>query len=201
MPRFSRDLHGSVPDESPAALLLLDVISDFEFPGAEKLFTHATAILPKLTALKARARQARIPSVYVNDNFGRWTSDFRHLLEHCLKDGVKGEPIARLLAPLEDDYSVLKPKHSGFFGTSLELVLRYLGAGSLVITGFTTDICVAFTAADAYMREYRLWIPSDCTASVDARHHAQALRYMERVLGADIRPSTEVDLRSLQHGA
>ncbi|MBV8774925.1 MAG: cysteine hydrolase [Deltaproteobacteria bacterium] len=201
MPRFSRDLHGSVPDESTSALLLLDVISDFEFAGAAELLVHATAMLPRLTALKARARQAGIPAVYVNDNFGRWTSDFRHLLHHCLSDGVRGEPIARALAPLDDDYSVLKPKHSGFFGTSLELVLKYLGASSLIVTGFTTDICVAFTAADAYMREYRLWIPSDCTAAVDARHHAAALRYMERVLGADIRPSTEMELPAFQRGA
>src|SRR5437016_707453 len=109
MPRSSRDLHGSVPDESSAALLLLDVISDFEFPGADRLFTNAAAILPRLTELKARARQAGIPAVYVNDNFGRWTSDFRHLLNHCISDGVKGEPIALALTPLDNDYSVLKP--------------------------------------------------------------------------------------------
>jgi nicotinamidase-related amidase len=198
MPRRSRDLHGSVPDDSTTALLLLDVISDFDFADSDQLLLHAAAIVPQLAALKARAREARIPAVYVNDNFGRWTSDFRYLVQHCLRDGVKGEPIARALAPLDDDYSVLKPKHSGFFGTSLELVLKYLGATSLIVTGFTTDICVAFTAADAYMREYRLWIPSDCTAAVDVRHHSAALRYMERVLAADIRPSTEVDLELLQ---
>src|SRR5689334_23316391 len=105
MPRSSRDLHGSVPDESAAALLLLDVISDFEFPDADRLFNHAASMLPRLTALKARARQAGIPTVYVNDNFGRWTSDFRRLLDHCLSDAVRGEPIARALAPLDDDYS------------------------------------------------------------------------------------------------
>jgi nicotinamidase-related amidase len=198
MPTFTRDLHGSVPDESSAALILLDVISDFEFADAHELLVHVVATLPRLSALKNRARRAGIPAVYVNDNFGRWTSDFRHLVDHCLNDGVKGEPIARALAPLEGDYAVLKPKHSGFFGSSLELVLRYLRATSLIVTGFTTDICVAFTAADAYMREYRLWIPSDCTASDDARHHAAALRYMKRVLGADIRPSTEVDLSAFQ---
>jgi nicotinamidase-related amidase len=201
MARFRRDLHGNVPDESTTALLLLDVISDFEFPDAKKLFTHAVGILPRLAALKSRAREAGIPAVYVNDNFGRWTSDFRRLLEHCLNDGVKGEPIARVLAPRDDDYSVLKPKHSGFFGTTLGLVLDYLGAQSLIITGFTTDICVAFTAADAYMREYRLWVPSDCTAAVELDHHQAALSYMQRVLGADIRPSTAVAPSAFHRGA
>jgi nicotinamidase-related amidase len=103
MPRRNRDLHGNVPDESDSALLLLDVINDFEFAGADKLFKNAAAVVPKLTALKVQARAAGIPAVYVNDNFGRWTSDFHHLLEHCLNDGVRGEPIARALAPLDDD--------------------------------------------------------------------------------------------------
>jgi nicotinamidase-related amidase len=183
-----------VPDESTAALLLLDVINDFEFPGSDQFFKQAMAIVPNLRALKARAREAGIPAVYVNDNFGRWTSDFHHLLEHCFNDDVRGEPIARALTPGDDDYSVLKPKHSGFFGTSLELVLKYLGVTSLIVTGFSTDICVAFTAADAYMREYKLWVPSDCTAALEPRHCHAALGYMERVLGADIRPSTMVDL-------
>ncbi|HJU12453.1 MAG TPA: isochorismatase family cysteine hydrolase [Candidatus Binataceae bacterium] len=199
MTKSNRNLHGNVPDVSATALLLLDVISDFEFPDSEQLFPHGMAIVSALTTLKAKAREAGIPAIYVNDNFGRWTSDFRRLLEHCLCDGVRGEPIARALAPLDDDYSVLKPKHSGFFGTTLGLVLKYLRSESLIITGFTTDICVAFTAADAYMREYRLWIPSDCTASVETRHKNAALSYMERVLRADVRPSTAVDLRTFHN--
>lgn len=201
MPRLSRDLHGSVPDESATALLLLDVISDFEFPGSDRLLRHATAVLPRLTALKAAARSLGIPAVYVNDNFGRWTSDFRQLVDHCMAHGSKGKPIAHALAPLADDYSVLKPKHSGFFGTCLDVVLKYLGAESLIVSGFTTDICVAFTAADAYMREYRLWIPSDCSAALESRYHRAALNYMERVLGADIRPSTSIDLKAFQRGS
>jgi nicotinamidase-related amidase len=201
MPRLSHDLHGNVPEESPVALVLLDVISDFEFPDSERLLPYAREAVPRLVALKARARERGIPAVYVNDNFGRWTSDFRRLLEHCLGSGAKGAPITGALAPTDDDYSVLKAKHSGFFGTALELVLRYLGASFLIVTGFTTDICVTFTAADAYMREYRLWVPSDCTAAVDPRHHRAALNYMQRVLGADIRPSTAVDLRTLQRDA
>lgn len=71
MPRRNRDLHGNVPDESTTALLLLDVINDFEFAGSDKLLKHAVAVVSKLTALKVRAREAGIPAVYVNDNFGR----------------------------------------------------------------------------------------------------------------------------------
>ncbi|MBV9502739.1 MAG: cysteine hydrolase [Acidobacteriaceae bacterium] len=201
MPRSNRDLHGSVPDQSPIALLLLDVISDFEFPSADRLLKQAIEILPQLTALKAGARADGIPAIYVNDNFGRWTSDFRHLVDHSAADSSKGKSIARALAPMADDYSVLKPKHSGFFGTSLDLVLKYLGAQLLIVTGFTTDICVAFTAADAYMRGYRLWVPSDCTAALESRYHRAALNYVKRVLGADIRPSAAVDLKTFEQSS
>lgn len=197
MPRRSPDLHGSVPEDSAAALILLDVISDFEFPDAEKLLQPAASVVPNLVSLTARAREAGIPIIYVNDNFGRWRSDFRRIVDHCVTADVRGRRIAQALTPSDDDYSVLKPKHSGFYGTSLELVLRYLGAETLILTGFTTDICIAFTAADAYMREYGLWVPSDCTAANDARHHDAALSYMARVLNADIRPSTAVELSEL----
>lgn len=201
MRRSSRDLHGSVPDESVTALLLLDVISDFEFRDSDRLLKHAMAVLPRLTALKASAHAVGIRAVYVNDNFGRWTSDFRQLVDHCAAEGSKGRALAQALAPHAIDYSVLKPKHSGFFGTSLDLVLNYLGARSLIVTGFTTDICIAFTAADAYMREYRLWVPSDCCAAVESRYHRAALNYMERVLGADVRPSSRVNLDEFQRSS
>jgi nicotinamidase-related amidase len=136
-------------------------------------------------------------SVYVNDNFGRWSSDLRRLVDHCMNDCVRGQRIARLLKPGDDDYFVLKPKHSGFHSTSLDLVLKHLGATSLILTGLTTDICVLFTANDAYMRDYRIFIPSDCSASIDPKDHQGALKLMERVLKADTRQSGEPDLARL----
>ena len=134
-----------------------------------------------------------MPIIYVNDNFGRWRSDFKKIVNHCLQDNVRGRPIAELLVPLEEDYFVLKPKHSGFFSTTLDLLLQYLGVRSLVIAGFAGNNCVLFTANDAYMRDYRLVIPADCTASLTWADNETALRQMQVVLKADIRPSAEVD--------
>ena len=74
--------------------------------------------------LKQRAKEAGIPVIYVNDNFGRWQSNFNHQVEHCLHDGVRGQPVVELLQPEEDDYFVLKPKHSGFFSTALDMLLE-----------------------------------------------------------------------------
>jgi nicotinamidase-related amidase len=139
-----------------------------------------------------------VPVIYVNDNFGKWQSDFKRILEHCLKEDVCGRPVAETLRPEEDDYFVLKPKHSGFFSTTLDILLDYLQAKTIILTGLTGDICVLFTAHDAYMRDFNLVIPSDCVASNDPKENEYTLRKMETLMDADIRPSTEIDFESLK---
>jgi nicotinamidase-related amidase len=123
----SENLDGSAPDQSEIALILIDVINDLEFEGGEQLFRSAVRAAKNIARLKERAHRARVPVIYVNDNFGRWRSDFKRIVTHCLQDDVRGRPIAELLQPDEDDYFVLKPKHSGFFSTTLELLLEHLG--------------------------------------------------------------------------
>ncbi|HEX9002931.1 MAG TPA: isochorismatase family cysteine hydrolase [Blastocatellia bacterium] len=194
----NNDLHGNVPDECPAALLIIDVINDLEFEGGDKLLTPALSAAEKIADLKRRARQAHIPAIYVNDNFGRWQSDFRRQVAHCLEDGVRGEPVVRLLVPEEEDYFVLKPKHSGFYSTALDILLVHLNARTLILTGLTADNCILFTAHDAYLRDFQLFIPSDCVASIDPEENRQALRQMQRVLNADIRPSVELNFEALK---
>jgi len=105
---------------------------------------------------------------------------------------VRGRPIAELLRPREEDYFVLKPKHSGFFSTGLDTLLKYLGAQALIITGVATNNCVLFTANDAYMRDFELAIPSDCVAANTDEDNRYALEQMRSVLKADIRPSEVV---------
>ena len=188
------DLHGSAPDSSPVALLLIDVINDLEFEGGEKLLRHALPAARRIAAFKERCVDTGIPAIYVNDNFGKWRSDFKKLISHCLDDNTRGREIVELLKPERDDYFVLKPKHSGFYSTTLDLLLKHLGAETLMLAGFTADICILFTANDAYMRDYHLVIPEDCLASQDEAENQRALKFMERVLKADIRPSTKIDL-------
>jgi nicotinamidase-related amidase len=197
MPARNQDLHGNVPDSSPVALVLVDVINDMEFEGGERLAEHALPAAERIAALKRQARELGVPVIYCNDNFGRWRSDFREVVEHVLKDGVRGAPIARLLKPDHDDYFVLKPKHSAFYATTLDTLLDYLGARHLVFCGFSGDICVLFTAGDAYMRDFRIHVPSDCSASISPDENRRALAYMRRNLRADTTPSTRLDLRKL----
>jgi len=194
MPAKNPDLHGSAPDKSEIALLLIDVINDLDFPEANQLLRYAQPMARKLLRLKERAKRAGIPVIYVNDNFGRWQSDFRRQVRHCLRGESRGHEIVTLLQPDEDDYFVLKPKHSGFFSTTLETLLRYLGSHTLIITGIAGNFCVLFTANDAYMRDYDLIIPSDCTASNSAEENREALALMRKFLKANTRPSSKLRL-------
>jgi nicotinamidase-related amidase len=198
MPAKNKDLHGNVPDTCPVALLLIDVINDLEFPDNQSLVRQSPRLARAIAALKKRARAAGIPAIYVNDNFGRWQSDFQKQVDHCLKDGVCGQGLVEKLKPAADDYFVLKPKHSGFFSTTLDTVLRYLDAHSLILTGISGDRCVLFTANDAFLREFRVFVPSDCVVSNDPRQNREALKLMERVLEADIRPSSKLNLKALK---
>jgi nicotinamidase-related amidase len=197
MPARNPDLHGNVPDTAAAALLLIDLINDFEYPGGDALFAQALPLADRLRTLKRRAKAAGIPVVYVNDNYGRWRSDFRMLVEHCLRDGVRGRPVVERLLPEPDDYFVLKPKHSGFYSTTLDVLLAYLRAETLLLTGVAGDVCVLFTAHDAFMRDFRLVVPADCVASIDPASNDYALARMRDVLDADLTPSTALDLVAL----
>ena len=198
MPATNADLHGNAPDKSAAALLLIDLINDLEFPEGDQLLGETLPILPQIVALKRQAKAAGVPVIYVNDNFGRWQSNFNTQVAHCLHDGVRGQPIAEQLQPEDDDYFVLKPKHSGFFSTTLDTLLEYLQVRRVILTGIAGNICVLFTANDAYLRDLALYVPADCVASNTQEENTHALRQMQRVLKADIRPSTALDLRSLQ---
>ena len=135
------------------------MINDLEWPDGERLAPHFAAMAPRLARLKARARRAGIPAIYVNDNYGAWQSDRDQLVQHCLCEGARGKPMVEQLVPETDDYFVLKPMHSGFFATPLDLLLHHLGVTTLVLTGVAGNICVLFTAHDAHMRRYRVVTP------------------------------------------
>ncbi len=187
----------STEPRSRTALLLIDVINDMDFDGSQSLVRLAEPMARRLRALKKRARAAGLPTIYINDNFGKWRSDFRALVERCTNSNVPGRAIAKMLKPDRKDFFVLKPKQSAFYGTTLDTLLRQLGARNLIVTGVAGDNCVLFSANDAYLRDFRLFVPSDCIASETEAENQYALQLMKKVVKADIRPSTELDLEAL----
>jgi len=132
----------------------------------------------------------------VNDNFGRWQSDLNKIVDHCRNDG-KGKQFVELLLPADEDYFVLKPKNSGFYSTTLDLLLAHLGARNLILTGIAGNNCVFFTANDAYMRDYKVFVPADCVVSNSEKENLHALKQMEIVLKADVRRAEELDLKAI----
>jgi nicotinamidase-related amidase len=201
MPSKNSNLHGNTPEKADVVLLLIDVINDLDFAEADELLRHALPMAERLRELKSRAKKAGIPAIYVNDNFGRWRSDFRSLVDHCSRPHSKGRPVVELLMPDDDDYFVLKPKHSGFFSTVLDVLLTYLEAKTLIVTGIATNICVLFTANDAYLRDYQLCVPSDCVAANTAEVSDIALEQLREILKADTAPSAAMRLETLLRGS
>ncbi|UTR11582.1 cysteine hydrolase [Evansella sp. LMS18] len=181
------------------ALLLVDVINDFKFDDGEDLFKYALPMAKNLASLKAKAKSLDIPVLYVNDNYGQWQSDFPGIVDHCRQSSKLGKPVIDLLSPDNDDYFVLKPQYSGFFLSPLRLLLDYLNVKSLIITGLAGNMCVQFTANDAFMRGYKLYVPSDCVASRNEEENKSALDLMEKVLRADTTPSGELDLKQIKY--
>lgn len=189
------DLHGNVPDDCRAALLLVDVVNPLRFEGSERFVPRAVEVGRRIAAFKKAAKAAGIPAIYVNDNAGRWRSDVRQVVDACVN--APGAELSALLVPDASDYVVLKPKHSGFYSTPLDTLLVYLRARRLIITGFTVERCLLFTANDGFLRDYELFVPRDCTAAIDDDDAAAAFRILERVLGAATTLSDALDLRAL----
>jgi len=179
-----------------SALILIDVVTNFEFEDGDELLRRTLPAAKNLARLKQRAKKAGVPVIYVNDNFGKWQEDFKTMSDHFAKPDAKGREVVELLRPEPDDYYVLKPHRSAFYSTTLELLLRDLKAKTLITTGITTDICILFSANDAYMRGFDLHVPEDCVAAVKPAFSKQAMEFIKRVLKADTRTSTEISFRA-----
>ncbi len=195
--RSSPDLHGSAPDDAAVALLIVDMINTFDFDGGRALLAQVRRVAPRIRDLAARARRAGIPVVYLNDNFGRWRSDFRTVVAQCLRPSSRGRSMVRLVAPHREDYFVLKPKHSGFYATPLAVLLEHLSAKTVIVTGVAGNLCVLFTAQDAYLRGFRVIVPPDCIASESPHDTRIALEQMRRSLDAVTTSSRRLDLAAL----
>jgi nicotinamidase-related amidase len=176
---------------NPTALLIIDMLNTFDFDGAEPLVEATRTIVDPINRLRQAARAAGSPVIYVNDNYNRWSDERSDLIAWLTRDEARGRDIARAILPADDDYFVIKPEASGFYSTTLPALLPRLGVTSLVLTGVAADICVLFTAADAHMREYKLHVPADAVAGVDADRKQWGLTLMQDSMSADTRPSAE----------
>jgi nicotinamidase-related amidase len=175
------------------ALLIIDMINCFDFPNAERLQPKAVRVARVIARLKSDMTRAGYPVIYVNDNFGEWHSERSRLVERAL---AKPNPVTELLKPADDDYFIIKPQFSGFYSTNLPVLLPKLGVSRLILTGIATDICVLFTAADAHMRDYALWVPEDAVAAEQDARGQFALETVRASMSAETEDSEGLSLES-----
>jgi len=176
-----------------AALLIIDMINCFDFKDGERLKQKAVNVAKHIRALRREVKAVGWPVVYVNDNFGQWHSEKSKLVDQA---SHTANVVTQQIAPRDEDYFIIKPQFSGFYATNLQVLLPKLGVSRLILTGITTDICVLFTAADAHMRDYALWVPEDCVAGMDDQRSGWALDIMRNSMSAETQPSTQLSLNS-----
>jgi nicotinamidase-related amidase len=167
-----------------AAVLVMDLISDFEFPDGPRVRRALAARAPAIRRLLDRARKTRIPVIYLNDNIGPWRSDSAALIARCTQTRRAGGELVRLLLPGPRDSIILKPRHSGFFGTPLVALLEHEQVDTLLILGVSAESCVWMTACDAHTRGLALIVPVDTIAGASARDLRATVQSLHRVLGA-----------------
>jgi len=184
----------SEPAPGGVGLLIIDMINSMTFEGAENIRPGAEASAEVILKLRREADELQTPVIYINDNYGHWHSDKSRLVDAFSSGDYPGQKMVKQIAPRDDDYFVIKPQMSGFYATNLPVLLPKLGISRLVLTGIAADICVLFTAADAHMRGYDLWIPRDTVASEDGPRKNWALEIMRQSMGADIRSTDELTL-------
>lgn len=187
--------HRRPGDVKGHALLIIDMINALDFPQGAKLLASARPAAQRIARLKARLKPRGVPTVYVNDNYGQWRSDFQHVVAQCATEASLGAPLVKLLRPEDDDFFVLKPERSGFRDTPLRMLLDQLEARTLILTGIALDVCVLATATDAGMHGYALHVPSDCVASQTPGRKQASLKLLRDSLQVDTRPSRAITLR------
>lgn len=175
--------------------MIIDIVNDFKFDGGDRLLARAGEAADAILGLREQADRLGVPTFYVNDNYGHWRSERSSIIEACAREPRARELVLRM-APRDCDYFVIKPQFSGFYATNLPVLLPRLGVSRLVLTGIAADICVLFTAADAHMRDYGLWIPEDAVASDSDDRKAWALGIMRNSMNADTSSTRSLDLHA-----
>ena len=177
-------------------VLIIDMINSMAFEGAEHIRPSADEAAEVVLKIRREADRLGVPAIYVNDNYGQWHSDKSKLVAALSKESCPGWRMVKRIAPRDDDYFIIKPQASAFYATNLPVLLAKLGVSRLVLTGIAADICVLFTAADAHMRDYKLWIPQDAVASEERQRKQWALDIMRKSMGADTRSTDELSLET-----
>jgi len=178
-------------DESrkSTALVVVDVLNAYDHPDANALVENMAGVVAPVSQLIGRARDEERPVIYVNDNYGHWNSSSAELLEAALQG--RHPELVEPLCPPQDASFVIKARHSIFYETPFEYLLRQLGVARILLCGQVTEQCILYSALDAYVRDFEVAIPSDAVAHIDRELADAALRMMRENMDADVAPAGE----------
>jgi nicotinamidase-related amidase len=173
---------------SDVAVLVIDMLNTYEHEDAEALVPNVADIIAPLTGLVATARDRDdVDLIYVNDNYGNFTADFDDIVDAALH-GERPD-LVEPIAPDENCLRLLKVRHSAFYASSLDYLLRRREARRLILTGQVTEQCILYTALDAYVRHFEIVVPSDAVAHIDPELSDAALTMMHKNMHAEIMPA------------
>lgn len=182
------------------------VIVDFQKGTDMPAETFGMSVMPgtaeriqRAERLLASARRAGLPIVFFQEMHRRSGIDFGRELDgdenaHCLE----GDECTELVDSLRPDpagpreFHIVKRRYSGFFGTEFDIVLRAVGAETLVLIGGLTDVCIQYTFADAHQRDYYVRVVGDCVGGSSAVRHEAALNAMEYLQAGAVRSTDEI---------
>jgi nicotinamidase-related amidase len=175
-----------------SALVVIDMLNSYEHEDAEVLMRSVREVLPSIASLIERAKDEDVRLIYVNDNYGAWNQGRAELVERVTAGPARDliEPIV----PAEDTDFVTKARHSAFYETPLEYLLRQGGIERVVLTGQVTEQCILYSALDAYIRHFEVAVPSDAVAAIRPELHDAALTMMELNMAAEVAPSADIRL-------
>jgi nicotinamidase-related amidase len=174
------------------ALVVVDMLNTYEHADAEELIRSVREVLPNIASLIERARTENVEVIYVNDNYGAWNQGRSELVERA-SAGPHGDLIEPIV-PNDDTAFVVKARHSIFFETPLEYLLRTGEIRRLVLVGQVTEQCILYSALDAYIRHFEVVVPPDAVAAIHADLHKAALEMMRINMDADLTPAADVRL-------
>jgi nicotinamidase-related amidase len=175
-----------------SALIVVDMLNEYDHEDAEALVVNVRAALPAMQGLVERAADEETPIIYVNDNYGDWSAGRPEIVERAI--GGSARDLVEPIAPGEGTWFISKARHSIFYETQLEYLLREQEIDRVVLIGQVTEQCILYSALDAYVRHFGVAVPHDAVAGIHEDLADAALRMMERNMRADVVPARDCPL-------
>jgi gluconolactonase len=178
-------------DAKRSALIIQDLQNDVIIEGGAFAESGAPAhaksqnVVENVKRLADAARKASMPVIHVHYIVEEGAPGLRQNAPlfvgvkeaNALVRGSWGAAPADGLEPQPGDHIVEKMRMNGFYNTRLDILLRGLGAETIVITGAWTNMSIEHTARHGADAGYEVVVVSDGTSTTGDEWQHAALNY------------------------